>query len=415
MTMTTQTMPKGWTITTLGEVAQINPSESLSKGEIAKYVPMESIAPFTRRISKYESKEFNGGMKFRNGDTLLARITPCLENGKTSFVDILENEEVGFGSTEYIVIREKKDSSDKLFLYYLSISPRFRETAIKAMTGTSGRQRVQTDLLVSSALLVPSLSEQRAIAAVLSALDDKIELLRKNNKTLENIAQTLFKRWFVDYEFPNEKGKPYKSSGGKMIDSDLGKIPAGWRVGSIGDIVNIYDSQRIPLASDERALRKGNYPYYGAAAIMDYVDDYLFDGIYLLLAEDGSVMDDKGYPVLQYAWGKMWVNNHAHVLQGKNGFSTEMLYLLFRKTKIAGIVNGAVQLKINQGNLLGLEIVRPEQNALNLFCEVISPVFAKIRSSHNQIQTLSHLRDSLLPKLMNGELRVKGLNGKKYV
>lgn len=118
MSMTTQTIPPGWTITTLGEVADINPTESLSKGEIAKYVPMEGIAPFTRRISKYESKEFNGGMKFRNGDTLLARITPCLENGKTSFVDILENDEVGFGSTEYIVIREKKDSSDKLFLYY---------------------------------------------------------------------------------------------------------------------------------------------------------------------------------------------------------------------------------------------------------------------------------------------------------
>ena len=183
---------KDWLETTLGEVCEINPTESLPKGKLAKSVPMDCIDSFTRQISRFEEKEFKGGMKFRNGDTLLARITPCLENGKTAYVDFLDKNEIGFGSTEYIVIREKQELSNKKFLYYLAISPRFREIAIKAMTGTSGRQRVQTDVLVNKTFLLPPLPEQIAIASVLSAFDDKIELLRDQNKTLEEMGQVIF-------------------------------------------------------------------------------------------------------------------------------------------------------------------------------------------------------------------------------
>jgi len=159
---------------------------------------MEIIQPFTKRISSFEIKEFNGGVKFRNGDTLIARITPSLENGKTAFVDILEQDEVGFGSTEFIVLREKPGVSDRHFLYYLAISPELREVAIKSMTGSSGRQRVQTDVVLDHEFLLPPLPEQRAIAGVLSSLDDKIDLLHRQNQTLEALAETLFRQWFVE-------------------------------------------------------------------------------------------------------------------------------------------------------------------------------------------------------------------------
>lgn len=227
----------------LKEIAEINPTEALKKNSLAKYVAMENLQPFTRKISKYEEKKYQGGMKFRNDDTLMARITPCLENGKTAYVDILEDEEVGFGSTEYIVIREKEGISDSKYLYYLAISPRFREVAIKAMSGTSGRQRVELDVLKNIEISLPPLSSQHRIANILSSFDNKIELLRKENNTLEDIAQSIFKEWFVKYNFPNKDGKPYRDNNGKMIDSELGLIPEGWRVGKLGEIADLIMGQ----------------------------------------------------------------------------------------------------------------------------------------------------------------------------
>lgn len=416
-----ETMPKGWAMTTLGEVAEINPTESLSKGEIAKCVHMESIAPFTRRISKYESKEFNGGMKFRNGDTLLARITPCLENGKTSFVDILDGDEVGFGSTEYIVIREKKYSSDKLFLYYLSISPRFREIAIKAMTGTSGRQRVQTDLLVNSELLMPTLPEQRAIAAVLSALDDKIELLRKNNKTLENVAQTLFKRWFVDYEFPNEKNEPYKSSGGKMIDSELGEIPAGWRVNSLGDVVDIRGGTTPSTANPD--FWGGDIHWTSPKDLSNSRGLFLLDTESKIteagLSQIGSGLLPRGTLLLssRAPIGYLAISNiEISINQGYiaflpgHYFSNHFMYLWLKNNmrEIVNAANGSTFLEISKSSFRNIESVVPAKGTLNIFDLLVKPSVEKILSNTLQIQTLYRLRDSLLPKLMKGKLRVKG-------
>ena len=155
------------------------------------------LCNLTKRAAGFSVEPYSG-MKFRNGDTIVARITPCLENGKTAYIDILENDEVGFGSTEYIVLREKEEISDKQFIYYFSISDEFRDVAILAMTGSSGRQRVETDVVRNHTFLLPPLPEQKAIAAVLSSLDDKIDLLHRQNKTLEAMAETLFRQWFVE-------------------------------------------------------------------------------------------------------------------------------------------------------------------------------------------------------------------------
>lgn len=396
-----------WQEYTLKDVIEFNPKESIKKGTLSKKVAMDKLDTFKRKISGYEETEFTSGTKFRNGDTLLARITPCLENGKTARVDILEDNEVGFGSTEFIVMREKAGKTINDFIYYLSISPEFRNVAIKSMTGSSGRQRVQKDVLENVDILLPSIEEQEKIANILSSLDDKIELNNEMNKTLEEMAQALFKRWFVDFEFPNEDGQPYKSSGGEMVESELGMIPKEWEVGYFSDISEIHDSKRIPLSKMEREKRENIYPYYGAASLMDYVDDYIFDGVYILMGEDGTVIDSEGYPILQYVYGKFWVNNHAHVLRGKNNFSNEYLYLLLKNTKVSHIVTGAVQPKINQKNLNSIRCVIPSDDILEKFNSMIKSKYEYRIKNEDENKVLREIRDTVLTKLMSGEIRVK--------
>ena len=197
-----------------------------------------------------------------------------------------------------------------------------------------------------------------------------------------------------------------------FIDSILNDrtMPPTWRHGTVSEIVEIHDAKRVPLSNRERATLAKIYPYYGATSIMDYVDKYLFEGIYLLLAEDGTVVDNKGYPVLQYVDGKFWVNNHAHILTGKNGYTTELLYLLFKLTNVNSIVTGAVQPKINQSNLLNLGIIIPSRESLENFNTLIQPFFAEIRKLRAANHKLVALKNSLLPKLISGNLNSFSIN-----
>lgn len=177
-------MKSEWTTKQLSEIADFYPRERLPKGTPAKKIAMDKLQPYCRDVPNYEVTTFTGGTKFRNGDTIMARITPCLENGKTAKVNVLDDGEVGFGSTEYIVFRAKKNIADSDYLYYLVCSPSVREPAIKSMVGSSGRQRVQTTVVQQLEIQVPSLAEQRKIAGILKSLDDKIELNNKINKNL---------------------------------------------------------------------------------------------------------------------------------------------------------------------------------------------------------------------------------------
>jgi len=245
---------------------------------------------------------------------------------------------------------------------------------------------------------LPDIEVQKKIVSILQSFNDKIELNNKINANLQQQAQAIFKSWFVDFE-------PFQD--GEFVESELGPIPKGWRVGSVADIVNLHDSKRIPLSGAQRQrMEKKIYPYYGAASLMDYVENYIFDGIYLLLGEDGTVMDDKGYPILQYVWGKFWVNNHAHVLTGKCGYSVESLYLLFLNTPVKSIVTGAVQAKISQSNLKAIQVIVPSQEVLDKFNELIQPYFSMIRQKGEENKRLENLRDTLLTKLMNGEIDI---------
>lgn len=278
------------------------------------------------------------------------------------------------------------------YIFYLLKWLRLNERHI----GT-GQPLLTQEILNNIVAVVPEYPEQKAIADTLSCLDDKIELNNRMNRTLEEIAQAIFKSWFVDFE-------PFQD--GEFVDSELGKIPKGWRVGTLGECIELFDSQRVPLSSRQRENMKKTYPYYGATSMMDYVDNYLFDGMYVLLGEDGSVVDDNGYPILQYVWGKFWVNNHAHILKGKSGFNEDSLYMLLRNTNVRGAVTGAVQLKINQANLKALKVLIPSAVDLEKYNSLLEPIFAFRRSCSEETQKLILTRDSLLPKLMSGEIRV---------
>jgi type I restriction enzyme S subunit len=288
---------------------------------------------------------------------------------------------------------------------YLFRGEDFRNSAYEYANGDV-RFNISQENLSKIIIKIPDLPTQTAIAEILSSLDDKIELNNKINQELEELAQTLFKRWFIDFEFPNENGDPYKSSGGEMVDSELGEIPKGWEVKRLNEVSYCFDNKRIPLSSMERARKKGEFPYYGAASLMDFVDDYLFDGEFVLMGEDGSVMDSKGHPILQYVFGKFWVNNHAHVLKG-NKISTEIILCLLRNSNISDLVTGAVQPKLNQGNMNKISIPLPQDLSIIRPVEfVISCHYDLFRQNFSETKELTTLRDTLLPKLISGELEL---------
>ena len=261
---------------------------------------------------------------------------------------------------------------------------------VAAYNTGSTRGNINAQTLASLPITLPSRDYQDKIVSILDSLDNKIELNNRINENLLQQAMALFRHFW-----------PYS------VDD---RLPDGWKVGTVGDIVEIHDYKRIPLSGAQRAkMTKRTYPYYGAASLMDYVDEYIFDGKYLLLGEDGTVVDDSGYPILQYVWGQFWVNNHAHILTGQQGFTVESLLLLFKHTPVKSIVTGAVQPKISQANLKSIPVVIPPLQEMNAFSLTIQPLFDHIRQNDDQNKVLVSLRDSLLPKLMSGELDVSEL------
>ena len=260
------------------------------------------------------------------------------------------------------------------------------------MASMTTRASLNNDILSRLPIQVPTYGEQEKIGDILYSFDKKIKLNHRINENLFQQAQALYKGRFID-----------------MMPFD-GSMPEDWHCGTVSEIIELHDSKRIPLSSRERANLAKIYPYYGATSVMDYVDRYLFDGIYLLLGEDGTVVDSKGFPILQYVEGKFWVNNHAHIITGKNGFSVELLYLLFSLTSVQSIVTGAVQPKISQANLNKVPVIIPSGGELKAFDATIQSLFAQIRNLRAENNRLVATRDTLLPKLMSGELDVSDID-----
>ena len=385
-----------WRKKQLQEIAFLKPTETLKKGDIAPNIPMANIKEFQRDVVKIDYGEFRGGTKFRNGDTLLAKITPCLENGKTAFVNCLQEDEIGFGSTEFIVLRAK-ENIDERFLYYLSISPEFRKQAISLMEGTSGRKRVNENALKISDFLIPDFEEQRKIANILSAIDDKIQINNQINQELEAMAKTLYDYWFVQFDFPDQNGKPYKSSGGKMVyNPELKReIPEGWGVARLG---------QLEIATGKRdanfGTENGKYDFWTTANSPIKADEFSFEGKAILIAGNGNFY-------VNFTDGKFEAYQRTYVIQSEDEKLLIFMYMACLQSveKLRKGSNGSIIKYITIGDIN--DISSPfEQDVVDEFVKIYRPLIDLISKNKIQNQELTQLRDWLLPMLMNGQVKV---------
>ncbi len=340
-----------------------------------------NIEPFNIKMDdvRYISPEFNETIKksqLNPDDVVIVR------TGKPGACTVIPQKTEPWNCSDLVIIHPNKEKINPHFLAsYINLA----SGVINAHLVGAVQQHFNVGAAKKMKIPLPPIHIQNRIASIIQGLNDKIELNNKINENLERQAQILYKHCF-----------PYS------VDDTL---PDGWCVGTVGEIIEIHDSKRIPLSGAERAkMEKKVYPYYGAASLMDFVDDYIFDGKYLLLGEDGTVVDDAGYPILQYVWGQFWVNNHAHILTGKRGFNVESLYMLFKQTPVKHIVTGAVQPKISQSNLSSIHVVIPPEKLLIEYNYWAEPLFAFIRTNEEANKSLTILRDTLLPKLMSGEI-----------
>lgn len=401
-----------WRKKQLQEIAFLKPTETLKKGDIAPNIPMANIKEFQRDVVRIDYGEFKGGTKFRNGDTLLAKITPCLENGKTAFVNCLQEDEIGFGSTEFIVLRAK-ENIDERFLYYLSISPEFRKQAISLMEGTSGRKRVNENALKISDFLIPDFEEQKKIANILSAIDDKISLNNQINQELEAMAKTHYDYWFVQFDFPDQNGKPYKSSGGKMVyHPELKReIPEGWGVEKLSKIANITMGQS-PKGSSYNEVGEGLLFFQGST---DFGWRFPVPRQYTTepsrIAEEDDILLSVRAPVgtLNIADTRCCIGRGLAAINSKVGANSYILNVMQDFKKLFDMMNsvGTTFGSITKDDLYSLQLVYPPTELLMKFDQSVNLFDREIKNRSRQNHELTQLRDWLLPMLMNGQVKVE--------
>lgn len=408
----TYKLPEGWKEVKLGDVVTINPTERLERNQVYRKIGMADIQEYTRKISNYLFDEYKGGTRFRNEDTLFARITPCLENGKIAYVDILEDNEVAFGSTEFIVLRKKENITDSKYIYYLSLSSGVKDNAIKSMVGSSGRQRVQNDVFKNISINLPPLEEQKSIADTLSAIDDKIELNNKINENLEAQAQAIFKHWFVDFEFPDENGNPYKSSSGEMVESEESMIPKGWEVIRLVEKVNI--KYGAPFKSREFNEDKVGYPLIRIRDLKTFSPQQYTDEDHpnREFIETGDVLAGMDGEFMPNIWlGKTGVLNQRvckfESLPGVN-YDNYYIYLLIKPhlQYIESYKTGTTVIHLGKRDLESINIINPNENILKRFVKISNILWKKMIKTAKENMALEQLRDTLLPKLMSGEIRI---------
>lgn len=378
-----------WTEMRAADFIEFNPRMSIKKGTLATKVAMDKLLPFTKKIPDTEKAPFSGGSKFCNGDTIMARITPCLENGKTAFVDILGKGEVAFGSTEFIVMRAREGISDPQFIYYLATSPWFRNVAIKSMVGSSGRQRVQQSVLDDLVLNVPSIEEQKKISSVLCALDQKIALNNEINDNLEQQAKLLYEEMFLNNP-----------------DADMVS-------GTLSDIATITMGQS-PSGSSYNEDSVGEVFYQGRAEFgFRFPTRRLFTTEPKRMAEPGDVLLSVRAPVgdLNVAYEKCCIGRGLGAIHSKTGDSSFMLYTMFALKPQLDVFNGegTVFGSINRDGLSNLPVNIPSSEEIAKFEAVVRPMDNLIRTNYEEICRLQSIRDSLLPKLMSGEIDVSAV------
>jgi type I restriction enzyme S subunit len=405
-----------WKEYKLSDFIEINPKVNLKSGSKYSFVEMKDLSESQKFVLPSQFKDISGGARFQNFDTLFARITPCLQNGKICQVKGLNNS-IGFGSTEFLVFRGKEGISNTDFVYYLSRYDVVRKFAEQNMIGTSGRQRVSKDAFENIELFLPDLPTQTSIAEILSSLDDKIELNNKINQELENLAQTLFKKWFIDFEFPNENGEPYKSSGGEMVDSELGEIPKGWKIDSLDNIAEFLNGlalQKFPAESDYeflpvikiRELRQKDTSNSDKASV-NLPEKYIIEDGDVLFSWSGSLMIDF------WTNGKGALNQHLFKVTSKE--YPKWYYYLWTKHHLTEFIAIAESKATTMGHiqrqhLTNAKVLVPNGDIITNISLVFEPIISKIIDNRVECEELIKLRDALLPKLISGELEINEIN-----
>ena len=383
----------------LSDIADFNPRESLAKGTVAKKIAMERLQPFKRDLPSYEWEAFSGGTKFRNGDTIMARITPCLENGKTAKVSCLDDGEIGFGSTEFIVFRAKK-GVDEDYLYYLVCSPIVRDPAIKSMVGSSGRQRVQTDVVQNLKIEVPSTNEQIKIGKLLKNLDDRIKINTEINENLLQQAQALYREMFVNTS--NDQRQVCRAE--EYFDIAIGKTPPRkehqWFTTNLSDVtwVSISDMGSC-----------GTY----ISRSSEQLTQEAVDKFNIRVIPSNTVLLSFKLTVGRVAitHGEMTTNEAIAHFKTDKPFINEYLYCYLKDFNYRTMGStSSIAIAVNSKIIKAMPFVVPADDEISRFHSVAGPMFEQILNNQLENDSLAELRDSLLPRLMSGELDVSELD-----
>lgn len=382
-------MNTNWKTAKLKDYIEINPKESIAKGTIAKKIAMDKLQPFCRDVPEYEFAEFTGGTKFRNGDTIMARITPCLENGKTSMVNVLNENEVGFGSTEYIVFRAKEGLTVPDYVYYLICSSFVREPAIKSMVGSSGRQRVQTDVLMNLEIEFPNIEEQTKISNVLKNIDDKISTNNKINSNLEKQLSLIYHKYFDNETRDVELGT--------VVETTSGGTPSRKNTAYYSDANICWVKSKELLGSyiidteehiNDLAINKSSAKLLPAHSV--------------LIAMYGATVGAYGVTSKTMA-----CNQAICALIENEKYPYTYLYQLAKESQqvLINMAVGSAQQNVSQILIKQLHI---HSNIVKVqsFHNFALPIHQKIESIQFENKALEDLRNCLLPKLMSGELDV---------
>ena len=408
----------------LEEIAQINPKRRVTKGVQVPFVEMAALPQNFRDIQRSDVEvrvAKSAGAHFKNGDTLLARITPCLENGKTAQVNCLDAEVVGEGSTEFIVLCGI-DPKDDDYVYYLCRDPEFRKYAIGRMEGTSGRQRVSWQSIAAYEFLHTPPKERRASAKVLAALDDRIALLLETNTTLEAIAQAMFNSWFVDFDPVHAKSEGKLPEGmdeatvalfpDAFEETELGMVPKGWKVEALDNVAEFLNGLALqkfpPTGVDDlpiikiAQLRKGDTVGADMAASSIKPEYVIQDGD-VLFSWSGSL------EVEVWCGGIGALNQHLFKVTSTR--FNKWFYYLWTKHHLESFRRIAASKAttmghIQRGHLTLAKVIVPSDPVLKVADALFTPIVERIVHNALQANTLVNLRDTLLPRLISGQLRI---------
>lgn len=398
------------------KLVEINPHVKIEKGKEYPFVEMGVIDPGGRYVRAGQKRIFQGGgAKFLTGDTLFARITPCLENGKIAQYQAAPGR-AGFGSTEFFVFRARPEISDSGFVYYLSKSDLIRKTAEKSMSGASGRQRADLKSMVDLEVPFPDLATQRKIAAILSAYDDLMDNNLQRIKILEEMAQSFYSEWFVKFRFPGHEQV-------RFTDSPLGQIPEGWETGKLTKIVNICSgfafksSQFIDDAKYKIITIKNVKDAVFLAESDSQIEQvpknmpehcFLYTGDILL-----SLTGNVGRVCLVYG-NNFLLNQRVAKLVPRVATNRSFIYCMFRQkdlqTKLEMLSTGVAQQNLSPILMGEMEISIPPETIFDKFSSFCEPIYEQIISLYLKNGNLSRTRELLLPKLISGEVDVSELD-----